>query len=101
MYCLLPTVEPNCLARSPERRGVLPFGHVGPEILQLAVVGVEAHPAFRHLDDVGRVAGLHHGQEFLEGLAPGQRDEFDLDARIGRLRTRRSASSGIRCAAGW
>jgi hypothetical protein len=82
MYCLPSTDGTELLGAVAERCGVTPLGHVGREILELAVGAVEAEPALGHLDDVGRVAGLDHGQEFFEGLTPGQRDELDLDARM-------------------
>ena len=74
-----------------ERCGFRPVLHVGTKILKLAVVGIKPHPAFRHLDEVRRFAGLHHAEELFEGLAPGQRDDLDLDVRVGFLEFRELA----------
>ncbi len=54
--------------------------------LQGTVVGIERKPPIRHLDNVGRIAGGHHGGEFLEGLAPRQRRNLHLHAGVGLLK---------------
>ena len=51
--------------------GLGPFGEIGLEALELAVAGIERHPALRHLDHVGRLAALDHRHELLEGLPQG------------------------------
>src|SRR5262249_35057847 len=55
------------------------------QALELAVAGVEREPALRHLHHVRDLAALHHREQLLEGLSPGQRDDVDGDAGIGLL----------------
>src|SRR5215813_1595351 len=68
-----------------ELAGVLPLGEPGLQALELAVAGVEREPAFGHLHHVRDLAALHHRQQLLEGLAPGQRNDIDGDARVRLL----------------
>ena len=65
--------------------GAVPVVHVGRQIDELVVVGIERHPAVGHLDHVRGLPALHHRRQPLEGLAPGQRRDLDRHTRIGRL----------------
>ena len=83
-----------------ELAAFVPALHVGAEIDQLVVVGVERQPAVRHLDHVRDLAALDHGRELLEGLAPGQGRDLDLNLRDWRPRTSRPCPAAPRSAAG-
>ena len=69
--------------------------------LEQPVVGIERQPGVGHLDHVGRLAGRDHGGELLERLAPGQRDDLDLGAGIGRLELADDRLQRLGALAGW
>ena len=68
--------------------GLAPLLEIGLETLERAVLGIEREPGVGHLHHVRRLAGGDHGGELLERLAPGQRDDLDLGARICRFEGR-------------